>query len=678
MLRWTAPAALVFVCLATTSSAQSRLVLRPEHAEAERIGRLLPGLVTRPSLPERWESEDAILLRVGGEWRTMNLTDGSMAPASAPPRAAGRAGRGRSNQTDESPDGAWSARLDGLDLVLTRGDRTDRISGSPTDRIRQGRPSWVYSEELSQREGFGFSPDSRLLWRYEFDESKVPDVPTMLNQTRPLPTVRYEAYPKPGGENPVVRLVVRDLETGIDRRVEVGPAAGVGHYVYAIRWLPDGRLLFHRMNRRQNVREIAVWSPQTGQTTTLDREENPGGWVEYDSALRDYDADWSLMLSERSGDLALWWLNLRTGEAVQAVQYAGDVMGIERVDSERGEVWFQGSPGFGGRRMAVRAPLSPGRTRPAVTLTEPDRTHRFWVSPSGNRLITLSESATRLPELILRDRNGRPVRTLGAAESKLESEGLQPARSFSFTAEDGTKLMGHMELPPRFDPKTAHPVLVQVYNGPLYLTTPSWTDRFEAPSRAALYGFVVLELESRGTAGRGRSFRQALAGRMGRIEVDDIAAGVREALKTPGLDADRVAIEGVSYGGYVTLMALLRHPDLFHAGISQSPVSDWRNYDTTYTERYMGLLPQAAADYDAGSAVVLADRLRGDLMLYYGSQDDNTHPVNVYQMAAALNRAARSFDMMVGPDQGHGGLRFERRMEFLFERLNGRPGRSQD
>ena len=151
--------------------------------------------------------------------------------------------------------------------------------------------------------------------------------------------------------------------------------------------------------------------------------------------------------------------------------------------------------------------------------------------------------------------------------------------------------------------------------------------------------------------------------------MDDMAAGVTALWDRPYIDRTRVGIYGTSYGGYTSVMEILRHPEVFAAAAASSPPTDWRNYDTIYTERYMGIPDENRVGYDAGSAMTYADKLQGRLMLYYGTSDNNVHPANSLQLIKALQAAGKSFEVQVGPDQGHSGMNQQRMMEFFIENL---------
>jgi dipeptidyl-peptidase-4 len=205
-----------------------------------------------------------------------------------------------------------------------------------------------------------------------------------------------------------------------------------------------------------------------------------------------------------------------------------------------------------------------------------------------------------------------------------------------------------------------------VYAGP---GTNGARETFTAPPALTEYGFLVASFDGRNAGGRGKKFLDAIYGKLGVVEVDDQAAGVKSLWERSYIDRTRVGIYGGSYGGYASIMCLLRHPDVFQAACASSPVTDYRLYDSIYTERYMGLPQDNKAGYDAGSAVVHAAKLKGRLMIYYGTADNNVHPSNSLQLIRALQRAGKSFDLQVGPDQGHSGIVQPRMMEFFIENL---------
>jgi len=240
---------------------------------------------------------------------------------------------------------------------------------------------------------------------------------------------------------------------------------------------------------------------------------------------------------------------------------------------------------------------------------------------------------------------------------------------FTYRSADGkTTLHGTIQFPSTFDPAKKYPALVSVYGGP---TSASNTARetFIVPSALTEYGFLVVNLDSRAVPGQGKRTLDEIYLKLGQVEMDDMAEGVMALWARPYFDKSRVGIYGTSYGGYSALMCLLRHPDVFAAASASSALSAWNHYDTVYTERYMWIPDENKAGYEAGSAMTYAKNLKGRLMLYYGTADNNVHPSNVMQLIAALQNAGKSFDVQVGPDRGHSAINNDRMMEFFIENL---------
>jgi dipeptidyl-peptidase-4 len=213
-----------------------------------------------------------------------------------------------------------------------------------------------------------------------------------------------------------------------------------------------------------------------------------------------------------------------------------------------------------------------------------------------------------------------------------------------------------------------YPVLVSVYGGPASASNTA-NERFAVPSATTEFGFLVVNLDSRAVPGMGKRALDSIYLKLGQTEIDDMAEGVKALSNRPYVDRNRVGIFGTSYGGYTAAMQILRHPEVFAAASASSPPTDWRNYDTIYTERYMWIPEENKAGYDAGAAMTYADKLKGDLLLYYGTADNNVHPSNSLQLIKALQQAGKTFEVQVGPDQGHSGVNQQRMMEFFIEKL---------
>ena len=617
--------------------------------------------------------------------------------------------RGRQVDVVESPDGKLKAIYRDRNLWIAPvagGPETQVTSdGSVKDRIKNGTASWVYGEELAQTTAMWWSPDSTRLAYYRFDETKVPDYFLQLNQTALQSTVDVEAYPKAGVSNPVVDLYVYDLGTRKSTRVDVRNGRPfddlvVGHYVYGIAWSPDAReLLFHRTNRRQNILELAAADPSSGETRVVVHEEWPTGWIENSPAMQ-FLADGHRFIweSARNGWSNYYLYDLSGKLIAPLTNHATfEVAGLVKVDETAGVLFYTARDGDDYLKLQLHRVGLDGKHD--TRLTDPafyhsvgscgtvsgrrssrvgGRSTSCGISEDSRYFVDVYQThdvppATRVVDAA----NGQVVAELAASDlGRFRTLGFRTAEMFTYKSADGTtELRGLVQFPSNFDPSRRYPALVSVYGGPGSSGSTA-RETFVSPNPIAEYGFLVITLDSRAVPGLGRRTLDEIYRKLGQVEIDDMAAGVKSLWNRAYFDKTRVGIYGTSYGGYASVMALLRYPDVFAAASASSPVTAWYHYDTVYTERYMGMPQDNKAGYDAGSAMTYAGNLRGRLMLYYGTADNNVHPSNTMQLIAALQQAGKSFDLQVGPDRGHSGINAERMMEFFIENLVVHPAPS--
>jgi dipeptidyl-peptidase-4 len=541
------------------------------------------------------------------------------------------------------------------------------------NRIKNGTASWVYGEELDQRTAMWWSPDGSKLAYYRFDESKVPDYFIGLDQTKLHTTADVEAFPQPGVPNPVVDLFVYDVAKKTTTRIDVRDGKPfdntvVGHYVYHVGWSPDGtELTFNRTNRKQDILEFAACNPTTGKCRTVVRDEWPASWVANNPEMK-YLVDGRRFIweSERNGFRNYYLYDLSGKLLATLTNNQFDAENIDHVDEKSGNMYYMAHDGDNAMKLQLHRVSLNGRGD--RRLTDPAFSHTVSFAPDGRHFIDISQTHDLPPVARLMDADGKTVAEIVKSDmTRFDNLGLKHVEMFSYNAADGkTELHGMLSFPSNFDPHKRYPLLVSVYGGP---NTNGASENFALPDRLTELGFLVATLDSRSADGRGKRFLDAIYEKLGITEIDDQAAGVRALDTRPYVDSTRVGIFGTSYGGYASLMSLLRYPNLFAAACSMSPPTDWRNYDTIYTERYMWIPQENAAGYDAGSAMTYAPDLKGRLMLYYGTADNNVHNSNTMQMIAALQKAGKSFDVQVGPDQGHSALNTERMMEFFIENL---------
>jgi dipeptidyl-peptidase 4 len=336
------------------------------------------------------------------------------------------------------------------------------------------------------------------------------------------------------------------------------------------------------------------------------------------------------------------------------------------VDEKAGWVWYTARSGDNYMKLQLHRVRLNGRDD--ARLTDPSLTHKVEISPDGKFFVDVEQAHDRAPVTRLRDFNGRVIADVTASDTaRFDALGLKKAELFTYTSADGhTKLHGMLQFPSNFDPSKKYPMLLSVYGGP---TSAGLNENFANASALAEYGFLILKLDARTNGGRGRKIVDQAYQQLGIVEIDDFAAGIRAMWERPYVDRTRVGIYGTSYGGSVAALTIMRHPEVVQAAVANSPVADYRLYDTAYSERFLGLPDRDPAAYDRAAVLTYANQLEGDLLLYYGTSDDNVHPKNTLQIIKALQSAGKSFDVQVGPDRGHTSMEQSRMMEFFIEKL---------
>ncbi len=684
---------LIAALLPAAAMAQDRLKTMPGYERYSKMSREYADAVKSGALSVTWKDEgkafeyqkdgkrylfDIATLRANAiETKTTN------APA---PRPAGRRGgsgqpeRGRQFTSVTSPDKKFKALYRDRNLWLSEATTKSTnefpvtTDGSEKARIKYATASWVYGEELYQKTAMWWSSNSQKLAFYRFDESAVPDFHLQMAQTKLYSISDIEAYPKVGMTNPVADLLIYDVNTKRTIKVDVRDGqsftdASTGHYVYGVSWTSDGKeLIFHRTNRRQNIMELCAADAETGKCRVIVREEWPASWTENTPTMQFLkDGRRFIWSSERNGWRNYYLYDLGgTLLATLTHHDSFEAAQIVRVDEANNVMYYMARDGDNPMKLQLHRVSLEGRNN--WRLTSPKFHHTTDVAPDGRHFIDIAETHDEPPVTRLMDAEGRAVYELSRSDTtKFDKLGLKKVELLQFKAGDGaTDLYGLLHFPSNFDPKKKYPLLVSVYAGP---ATTGARETFVTPSSMTEYGFLVASFDSRSASGRGKRFLDSIYMKLGRPEMDDQAAGVKSLWSRKYLDKKRVGIYGTSYGGTASALCLMRFPDVFQAASASSAVTDFRNYDTIYTERYMWLPEENKAGYDGVNLMSFADKLKGRLMLFYGTADNNVHPNNTMQLIKALQRAGKSFEVQVGPDEGHAGLGRERMMEFFIENL---------
>ena len=677
----------MFGMITGISNAQDRLKTYPGYDQYQKMTKEIQGAAKLGTLRVTWKDGGKAFeyTKDGKTYRfdiaSKKTTEIGAAAAPAKPEGMGRPGggpaRGRQFTEAISPDKKFKAFYRDRNLWLSDADGKNETAvtteGNEKARVKYGTASWVYGEELNQITAIWWSPDSAKLAFYRFDESKVPDYILQMNQTKQYSTAAIEAYPKAGEPNPIEDILVYDLAMKKTTLVDIRDGkpfedAVVGHYAYRVSWSPDGKeFLFNRTNRRQNILEFAAADPATGKCRVIIREEWPTGWVENSPPMRYLkDNKRFIWTSERSGFRNFYLYDLTGKLLATLTNHPFEVGNIVQVDETAGFLYYLARDGANHMMMQFHRVKLDGKND--VRLTDPAYNHSVDLAPNGKYFVDVAQTHDSPPFTRLLDAKGKVVAELAKSDlTKFDQLGLKKTELFKFKSADGNRdLFGILNVPSNFDPAKKYPLLVSVYAGP------GWSgarETFSTPSPLTEYGFLVASFDTRGSSGSGKRAMDAIYLHLGVVEMDDQAAGVKSLWDRPYLNKERVGIFGTSYGGYASAMCLLRHPDVFAAASAQSAVTSWNQYDSIYTERYMWIPQENKEGYDSGNAMKYVKDLKGRMMIYFGTADDNVHPTNAMQLIQALQAAGKSFELQVGPDLGHTGLNQQRMMEFFIENL---------
>ncbi|MCY3001997.1 MAG: S9 family peptidase [Planctomycetota bacterium] len=558
-----------------------------------------------------------------------------------------------------APDGKHVAFVADWNLWVapTDGSSPPRaLTTAGNENLLHGRLDWVYQEEVYGRGNFGafwWSPDSTRLAYLVIDESRVPTyVVTDHRQVHPV----NEAwrYPKAGDPNPVATLHVVELGSGKSTPIELGPWSKDEPLIVRVGWTPDAtRVLFQIQNRVQTWLDLVEADPATGTTKTLLRDST-AAWIEPN------DGPWwiengrrFLWLSERDG-FAHLYLYSRDGKLERRVTRGPwEVDSFVRFDETSGEAWFLGDRDDVKGAQLFRCKLDGSEP---VRVTREDGTHVVQMAPDGRHFVDTFSSASEWPQLRLCAADGSVVRELERVDgAPAAAKGVKPAKFVKLRTRDGAELEGALILPPGFSKGRRYPTLLSIYAGPhapRVLDRPLTTDGL-FHTMLAQEGYVVLAVDNRSASGRGLEATKAIWQRLGEGELADLEDAVDWLVAQGIADPGRVGLWGWSYGGYQTAFALT-HSKKFRCGIVGAPVTDWRLYDSIYTERYMGLPTENEAGYRSSSVLESAANLSGRALLIHGVIDENVHLQNTLQFAERLQRAGQPFDLMLYPGNRHG------------------------
>ncbi len=536
---------------------------------------------------------------------------------------------------------------------------TDLASGTETavtsdgnENIINGTSDWVYEEELDLRDAFRWSPDGRRIAFWRLDQSAIRPF-YLVNADSLYPQLVPVRYPKAGTPNSQVRIGVAEFATGRTTWIDLGSDRDI--YVAAMDFAgsPD-EIWLTRLNRRQNRLDVLLADAATGAARVVMADAD-SAWVD------SHEPQWIdggrqfLFVSERDGYAQIYLFN-RDGSLVRRVTPGGwDALELYGVDERAHVVYFSGAIDGPRERPLLRIGLD--GTGLSRLSTEPG-THEAAFDPTFQLYVDTYSRAGVPPVETLRRADGTLVRGLAgnaALARKLDALRLRPPEFLTVPVSDGVELNAWLIKPRDFNPAKRYPLLLFVYGGPGSQTvTDAWGGgRYLWHQMLAQEGYLVASVDNRGTGARGARFKKLTYLHLGHYESADQIAAARWFAGRTYVAPDRIGLWGWSYGGYMASRTMFLAGGLFKAALAVAPVTDWRLYDTIYTERYMRTPEDNPAGYAESAALSYADSLRGSFLLVHGTGDDNVHFQNSVRLVERLEAANKQFDMRIYPNKTH-------------------------
>lgn len=567
-----------------------------------------------------------------------------------------------------SPDGSKVAFVRDNNLIVT--DLVNNVEVQVTndgkqDEIINGTTDWVYEEEFAITKGFEWSPDSKKIAYYRFDETKVPEY-TMTEWGDLYPKQTSFKYPKAGEANSLVTVQIYDVAsqqiTQADFYLETEQHMDAGdktdYYFPRIFWTKDpGKLMVLRLNRLQNQLGMLVVDATTGKSKTAGYDANKYYIEEsnYDHFIF-IDNNRYLMTSERSGYYHIY-LNVldRKTKPLELTTENWDVIDVYGYDEESGLVWFSAATSSPVNREVWTVNLK-GKMK---QVSREEGTHRPQFSSNFKYYVDNFSDANTPPVYTVNEPNGKVIRTLEdnqALRKTMADYNFSKKEFFTFLTSEGVELNGWKILPPNFDPNKKYPVLMDVYGGPgsqTVLNQYSPGD-FNWYQMLAQKGYIIASVDNRGTGARGEEFKKMTYLQLGKYETIDQIEAAKYFASQSYVDSARIGIWGWSYGGFMSTLCITKGADVFSMAIAVAPVTNWRYYDNIYTERFMRKPQDNSGGYDDNSPINFADKLKGKYLIIHGTGDDNVHVQNTMDMVNALTKADKQFEMFLYPNKNHG------------------------
>jgi len=556
------------------------------------------------------------------------------------------------------PTGSYISFIVKNDLYIkdiAKGEMKRITTDGRENSITNGAADWVYEEEFSKDKAYDWSPDGKYLAYLKFDESEVPeyDLDYFFNQTYPFRS-KYK-YPKVGEKNSIVTVWIYDVSSGKNVKVTLGDLDE--YYIPRLKWLPDSKkVCVFYLNRHQSELKLLLADPHSGKSTLLFNESNKRYLEITDDLTFIPENKGFIWSSEHSGYNHLYLYDMK-GSLVKALTSGNyDVTNFYGYDPVTQRIFYQAADESPLTRNLYSLEIKSGKP---LRLNAVSGTNDAEFSPQFNYFSLHHSNINDGDSYALYKSDGTYVKTLQDNSDFLRLKkkyGCSDIEFFTFKNDDNTQLNGWMLKPKNFNPERKYPVLAYLYGGPgsqqvidHYIGMNYWWFQLLAQN-----GYIVTCVDNRGTGARGEDFRKVTYLKLGHYETIDQIEAAKYYQSLPFVDPSRIGIFGWSYGGYMSSLCLLKGADTFKAAIAVAPVTNWKWYDSIYTERYMQTYAENPEGYDDNSPINFTNLLKGNYLLIHGMADDNVHFQNTVEMTNALIENNKQFETYFYPNRNHG------------------------
>lgn len=538
---------------------------------------------------------------------------------------------------------------------LNSGNITQITSDGKKNAILNGLADWVYEEEFGHARLYEWTKNSDAIVFVKSDESQVPEMYIPIYNKQLYPSEMRFKYPKAGEKNSVVSAHLYRLDSG--KTSEINLSGFKKYYIPDVKQTAKAdEMILITSERTQNASDVLKVNTKTGAVKKLFTETDEK-WVETDNVTMEFLDDNSFIWgSERDGNRHLYLYDENGKLKKQITKGNWEVTDYYGYNPKTKEVYIQTNQTGSINKVVSKVNIANGKSS---IISGKDGNNSANFSQNYNYFIETSSTAQRPHTYVLKDNSGKTVKELqnnNEMLGKLQADNWVAREYITVPNEVGDQMNAYILKPKNFDPNKKYPLFMFQYSGP---GSQSVTNSWDGGNgiwfnHLVQQGYIVACVDGRGTGGKGTKFKKTTYMQLGKYEIEDQIAAAKWFGKQSYIDKDRIGIFGWSFGGYMASLALTKGADVFKAGIAVAPVTNWRYYDTVYTERFMRTPQENPSGYDDNSPTEFANLLKGKFLLIHGTADDNVHFQNSMEFSEALIQNKKQFEFMAYPDKNHG------------------------